>query len=1006
MNSAVDGNPQKPPLPIEVNQNLLYRPNHILPTFLYTLPDASPYFAGLLGMDFLPLTCPHKKVSPALNYATTQASVNLRYPKARWLSFHMAHFQRAGLGLYLAFEGPLGELHSLNKLFPDVVSPTPDLPYTPLHPFGQTLFREYYKAYLPSSRHPPLLFMQPAPPVAPLTRNDLETHKSFRRAMEKKYATIENANLAWDTNFEGFRYVDLMQIKPPPGPAALSAAAPNSHTHAMWSDWLDYQVLNQKEQAQAFTDLARACTGDHHPMITLSSSDSLAVEPVASGTETYLFKEPLVFSPPPGPVITLTSTYQMALAHSAGKPIIDAGQLSWPVQTPLWQEMAFLRHFLWRRLWHGASTVAFPIDAGEALLAVPRFTAEAEILRHFLAPDRQARNHIVFIHPTETLRPLPPQARAQALDYLIEWWQSLAICGFSVKVVSSEDLNADDLLRTRIIVCPLCLVLNEQSFSLLEQFAQEGGVVITDWGAFQQRDNTRRQRNNTRKLLGLRHIAPVDLKEATINLTTGEEIPLTPRPVDRTTGDSVEFVLAKSYGFRAGPAGKNPVTAVNRFGQGFVYSILLHLPERPLKRLLRRILRTHGLFPNIKVTVEGGQEAELVEANSMAHAGKTLLSVFNLGAKREFLVAQTVNSEKNFNITHPLTGDMVPSPGNKTYWTSEELRMGIKVFLERGEVAVMLIEPIDDIAKIPIRGISKTQHAMLSGLGGASHVGPLFLLSPAGKTPYAHPTARRILEKCGFRTGDLTSEGQFSAAAAAWINHDSPDSISAGAILSFVSAGGGLLLEAVAPPGEAPGSLVQDLLDILGLKLGTELTSSEHDLQNQALPLVLMDFTNHPITSGLNSMVLPYGRHLEAGPMESQVLVHGGESIKPAGASIVHVYEYGSGRILVMGGCWWADPLVLDLGDNAKLLARAARYVTHRNPMGFSETELQSSLFIRHDSLQAIHLDLQTGQTTLAPYPIMHLADPFPSPDKTSGPFWTTFSPSPPQPPKNTVYPQ
>ena len=46
--------------------------------------------------------------------------------------------------------------------------------------------------------------------------------------------------------------------------------------------------------------------------------------------------------------------------------------------------------------------------------------------------------------------------------------------------------------------------------------------------------------------------------------------------------------------------GKIPVTAVNRFGNGFVYSILLSLPERRLTSLLLTICWTHGLAPDVK----------------------------------------------------------------------------------------------------------------------------------------------------------------------------------------------------------------------------------------------------------------------------------------------------------------------------------------------------------------------------------------------------------------------
>ncbi len=982
--------------PFQSNQGLIYHYDDPNPAILFTVPGASPYFAKLIGADFLPVPCSHKKVMPALEYETAKESARLAFRKATGICYDIAGIQRAGLGVFLSFEGPVGTLDSLGNLFPDVVAPLPDLPYSPLHPFGQQLYLEYYKSYVRMASADTLFFLQPAPPVSHLTRNDLETRKAFRRAMEKKYSTIEEANKVWSTNFSGFRSLELLRdavFEEPAGPFHVNQVTSRSPLQA---DWLDFAETNRRQVAAAFSQLANKTTTAHDPLIVLSSRDCMTVNQVAAETDLYLFQQRLSFLPEPGPIIDLRSTYLLELARASGKPIMDLGRYRLPESTPPWQQIALLRHFIWRRLWHGASILALPLQAEKALTAAPRFIAESNLLSHFKRPFNETRSKIVFLHPAETLRVMPATDRTKALDYLLMWWKAAATQGFSTKVLSSEQLTLGNLMQTRAVICPLSLILNERSFSILGQFAQEGGIVITDWDSFQWQDIAGSRKNNTHKFLGLRHIAEAGFKNDKIRLTTGEEIMLQPRPVDDTTGSSVELLLAEAFGFRAGPAGKVPVTAVNRFGNGFIYSILLSLPERRLQSLLSTICWTHGLVPNVKVTTTGGQNADFIEAGCKTKDDKKLVCLFNLGPAREFLVSCAIAEENElFTLRNPLNAFTLSSPSGKQYWSSKEVRKtGFKVYLERGETAIVLIEPADTTVPLQLSGISRRRREMITELSNHSQVGPLFLIPQNTGSPFRYPTARKVIERTGFRTAVLDSPSTLENAACLWINHQT-EGITAEEVLSFVEKGRGLFINACTPPGAEQNKLVRNLLSVLKFSTGETITANEAEPSGRQLPVVFFGITDHEITKGINTVTLPYAEKLSTENEKARLLIHSGDKATPAGAPVLYECPYQSGRILVFSACGWADPLSLSFADNAKLLARCSRYLGGRNPIGLSESDLRSALFLRRGTLlEADQEDLLAEKKTFQQYPVMDLPTPFPeTQDATTDSFWTTFSP-------------
>ena len=294
------------------------------PVVLFTVPGAAPYFASMLGMDFVSLTCPHEKIAPVLEYSPSSPSVSMTVPDPEWAAFWTARAAHASMGLHLALPGPPGNLESLARLLPDVVAPVPGIPYSPLHPFGAQLLAEHIRVHMRVTAGPPLLLLEPAGPVAPLER-DLATWKAFRREMEAKYSTMEEANRTWGTAFDGF-----WDIVPPAGQTFdAGGTAPEtpgllarfrSRRHALLADWQDFLWTHRREVAERLTSVARQAAGRRAPLVALRSAGILDYGPVAGGTDAGIFTTPHVFLPSPGPVSDLRATYLLELARGVADP--------------------------------------------------------------------------------------------------------------------------------------------------------------------------------------------------------------------------------------------------------------------------------------------------------------------------------------------------------------------------------------------------------------------------------------------------------------------------------------------------------------------------------------------------------------------------------------------------------------------------------------------------------------------------------------------------------------
>ncbi len=954
------------------------------PVLPFCMLDAPPDTAALLGADFMFLPCPHASARPVITPAGRDETA-IAYPDLAWAAYRAAAAARAGVAVALAFEGPLGDMERIGQLLPDIAAPAESLPFSPLHPFGARLYAEYLNAYLAASREAQVFLVQPAGPLSPLG-NDLETWKAFRREAERKYAGIDKANEAWGTRFEGFWEIlppGAARTMPPRGGESAAGAV----LDPLRGDWLDYLWESRRELGLALAGLVRNLTNDRPPLVALRSADPLAS--YHASADAIVFDVPLRFLPEPMALADMAPSYLAELARSAGRPIIDIGGYTAPAETPPWQQAALLRHFVWRRCWHGASALGLPASAGRVLAAAPRFMAEARAVFPILGARGEDPAPIVLLHPTETLLPLSAEHRSEALAHIVAWWQTFAARGMNAAVIPSEQLTLQDLQRARAVLCPLAFVVNDSTFALLEQFARDGGVVVTEWGAFARRDNAGRGRE-TRRLLGLQVVMAADVPPAA-RLSTGEEIDIPPRPLDGVRGASVELLLAEPHGPHVG---RLPVSAVNRCGQGHVYTFLVSLPERTRDALLRKIMADHGISPDIRVTTADGREADRIEAGIRSAGGKRLATLFNLGPPRRFVLAFTAPVEGLFSLRDTLTGALLRGPAGASTWDADDLRKGLAVFLERGETAALLLEKTNDPAPLVLPGIALKRREMLARLGDEASVGPRVLVIDEPSDPFPCATARAVLARAGFRSAPLRGADDLKTSAVAWVDHRTPR-MDARELLQFVARGGGLLLEAAPPPGEEPSPLVRDLLAALRCETGPRITANVSAASGRTLPIVPLGIARHNATAGVGTVVLPYACALQAYPKNAEVLVHGAEEVAPVGVPIIAAFSHEAGRVVVMGGCGWAAPLALELGDNARFLAACVRHLAGLSSPLLDDRDLADCLFITRAALaQARAEDGDAARTTFLPYVVDGMPDPFPRPEEARGPYWATFSPA------------
>jgi hypothetical protein len=336
----------------------------------------------------------------------------------------------------------------------------------------------------------------------------------------------------------------------------------------------------------------------------------------------------------------------------------------------------------------------------------------------------------------------------------------------------------------------------------------------------------------------------------------------------------------------------------------------------------------------------------------------------------------------------------VLSPSGEATWTRDAVGSGIRVFLERGEAAALLLEDAASTQRLALGGISATRRAMFLRLGRERpRVGPLFLVPPEPGNPFALAATGTVLEAVGFRTGILTDARQLREASCVWVNGETRG-VSALELVEFVTRGGGLLVDAVLAGAPDPRSPVGDLLGELGLKVGDEVRPAAAPSLPRS-PLLFRGVAPHPATEGIGAFALPYARAIEFPSEGWQVLVYGLSDMVPVGAPVVAELTRGAGRIIVVGGCWWQAPGMLEQADNARFLAACARSLAGRDRPVLADAELADCLFMSASALaQAANEERDRLRTTVAGYPILGVAAPFPEPEPVRGPAWSTFGPS------------
>ncbi len=949
------------------------------------IQGAPSWFARLVGADFQILLCPHEPVAPTIRKSAAEGAAQISFSPATWIEPYSREAQRFGLLLYLAFDGPIGNLLRLSNLFPDLVAPARGMPYSPFHPFGAALYAEYLEAYLTQMPAGGVWLVQPAPPLSPLTR-DLQTHKSFRRAMESRYSSIEEANAVWGTRFEGFWEVvppELSERERVPEVPFL-AAQPQTGP-ALLADWRSYLWSNTGETAEVLTLAVRDLLGREGPSVVAAAADPLNAVAVALGADCYRFETPVSFRFESDPVLDLTAAYLLELAASSGRPVVDSSSCQIPGDLPLWKRLALLRFTLWHRFWHGAAALVLPHELGENLLALPRFAAELRSAFAPFAPLRRTSRRVLFLHPEETLRVLDQLTRRRAFSYVVAWYRALVLQGFQATVVASDQLDVEDLQGTRVVVCPLNFVLNSTSYSLLEKFVHEGGLLITDWGSLSYRDGAGRKRL-TRRLLGLQVVCPLAFSSP-ISLPDGNQILPPPRPVDQTQGGSAELLGAEPVELLAG---RTPLAAANRYGQGFAYSVLVSLPEHSLRGLLGRILWKHGVQPPVRALLETGQEARWVETGALVADSRTLVAAFNLGPKWRLFLSITPVGGGPYMLRNPLTGAQIPAPTPDGLWKREDLARGVPVKLDRGEAAVVLVESQAEEKHLRLRGIAPSLRKILERLAAARpKAGPLVLIPPEKGTPVPFPTARALLEETGLRTELLSTPAPLSQAAVLWINPE-VQGLSSTAVLEFVENGGGLLLEAAPFPGKKGSPLIEGVLTSLGLGLGQAVRPAA-DLQHLG-PVICRGIGKEGIAEGLQEIFFPFAFALKGTAEGREILIYSDKNLSPVGAPLVITGRYGKGRFAVIGSARWASPGLLEQGDNARLLIDLVHRLLERKAPALSEAELHRGLFLTAEALAFAEAEAQRV-STFASYPIGSVAKPFP--DSRTDDLWATFEPRP-----------
>ena len=317
--------------------------------------------------------------------------------------------------------------------------------------------------------------------------------EAFRMWLRRRYATIEELNRAWGTDFWSQRYSRWEEILPP----RRTPTWPNP------SQQLDFMRFSSDELLECYS-LEHGILTKHSPGVPITTNFMQFFKPLdywkwaerEDIVSDDVYQDPL--DPDAGMGAAMAGDLMRSLGR--GRPWVlmeqTTSRVNWreinaakaPGQMRLWSYQAVARgadgvlFFQWRQSragaekHHSAMVPHGPIETSPAWQEVVRLGAELQGLDDVCGTRVPAEVAIVFDWDSWWALELPskPSAKLRALDQVRSYYRHL----FEANITADFAPSSRDLSKYKLVLVPNLYLVSDEAAANLNRYVSDGGSLV------------------------------------------------------------------------------------------------------------------------------------------------------------------------------------------------------------------------------------------------------------------------------------------------------------------------------------------------------------------------------------------------------------------------------------------------------------------------------------------------------------------------------------------------
>ena len=640
-----------------------------------------------------------------------------------------------------------------------------------------------------------------------------------------------------------------------------------------------------------------------------------------------------------------------------------------------------LAHLYWSTAVRGFSGINHWLCWDEIIQTdIPRIKTHIDSVAPVLLPRPRIKGKVALMYSFESFMGLLTM-QTGAAD-LLDYYGSPMFHQVPLDILSNRQLIAGGASAYPLLLIPYAHTVRKGSLTALRDYVINGGHVVMTYNSF-LRNDWHYESLPRGELIGAR--IGSDVAEGSKVIYKDREYPVAKGSLTGKFGVVLEPVKAQTVA--AYDNGKAAVS-YRRLGKGGIWYVGAELAFAPIHRLIGDILDQLDIRGDVQLSFARSEEYPYVEAQVIGGQARFLLYLVNWGGARH---AFDLKFERSF-LTGVHGGYFVrelqrtDSPLHKQTLSLDGLLGGIHLDLEAESPRVILFESTN-ADPLQFAKLSANREAIMRRLAELKRERPVMSGKPAvmflvetlrpgnsmsGKM--ATPVFVQLLEDHGFQVHDVDISDvrpevlkRFQVAIILedncnWWNGLRKTHPQVYTLLQeFVENGGGLL---AAGTGYVHGNAASVAIRQLLHKYGVGHVSAREapycrDPRNCAfgdpIQVTLADIVSHPVTAGVRRIQAICARPLADRKGRLACVVKSAASdLNAPSAPVVLAGAIGKGRVVVCGDSNFAQPLRIELADNAQFALNCVTWLSGRTTRPSAKAELARSFFISEAAMRAI----------------------------------------------------